>query len=161
MKDTLHAVRLLHGELVRLDGRRKRQIEKANADYRADLFIKISGADETVVAMVQQALDLDRQAPELAADLRHALWRKRNGMQQLADQDDHEADTLPPESDDLPPRLPPHRVPIIDEPQLVMGIDLAGGDPGTMAAECQPDGSLRLERDPWDLGPITPRLASP
>jgi hypothetical protein len=114
--DTLHAARLLQGKLVRLHQRRQRALDQAQSDYRIGLLMLVSGTDTGTIDVVQRALDNDRTAPELAADLRHATAKRP----EIIDADFPEVEI---DGDDLPPPLPaPARM-------IVGGVDL-GAAPG-------------------------------
>lgn len=107
--DTLHAARLLQGKLVRLVQRRQRQLDQAQSDYRLALVMLVAEANAAAIDIVQQALENDRTAPELAADLRHARTRHHGVI-------DVEFPEVAPASDDLPPPLPAR--------MIVAGVDL-------------------------------------
>ena len=95
-RDTLHAARLLQSRLMRIVQLRQRQRDRAQADYRLALLRLTADTDSMTLDIVQRALDNDRSAPELAADLRHACTPG------IIDAEFPEA---APESEDLPPPL--------------------------------------------------------
>lgn len=99
-RDTLHAARLLQGKLMRIVQRRQHQLDRAQADYRLSLVTLTAESDAGTLDVVQRALDNDRSAPELAADLRFA---SKHG---IIDAEFPEVGDAAPESDDLPPPLP-------------------------------------------------------
>lgn len=117
--DTLHAARLLQGKLVRLDQRRQRALDHAQSEYRIGLLMLVSGTDAGTLDIVQRAVDNDRTAPVLAADLRHATSKRPDII------DAEFPDVEPaPESDDLPPPLPSRAEPAR---MIVAGVDHGTG----------------------------------
>lgn len=150
MSEALHQAKLLQGQLVRLDATRKRRVERANADYRVDLLALISKIDPSILEIVQHALDHDRESPSLAADLRNAIWRRSNPRplpldiaEQVMSEREREADTLIPESDDIPPPLPYRPGQLVKLDHLDQGSDEPVPTPRVPGAG----------RDPWGLTP--------